>query len=143
MKRVSFKGDGSLDKVFSLFLERLNVFSIPQMSGYLMDLIKLIRDNEDFKGALRNVKTGPKRAKMVIRVIFKGVVVLRHFVHGYVRDSSCSGLLTCQGNLWNQSEAMRTSKDLSEISKLADNGQKGDFQRKICIFFNLCGPHWV
>ena len=130
VKRVIFKGDGSLDALFSRFLERLNVFWIPHMSGYLMDLMKPIRDNEDFKGAFRNVKNGPNRAKKVKRVIFKGVVVLTHFFHGYGRDSSCSGLLTCQGNLWNQSETMRTSKDPSGISKMANNGQKGDFQRK-------------
>ena len=95
-----------------------------------MDLIKLIRGNEDFKGALRNVKNGPKRAKKIIRVIFKEVVVLKHFFHGYVRDSSCSGLLTCQGNLWNHSESIRTSKDASAIYKMAIDGQKDDIQRK-------------
>ena len=58
VKRVIFKGDGSLNALFSRFLERLNVFWIPYMSGYLMDLIKLFRDDEDFKGALRNVR-GP------------------------------------------------------------------------------------
>ena len=31
VKRVIFKGDGSLDTLFSRFLERLNVFSIPHM----------------------------------------------------------------------------------------------------------------
>ena len=44
-----------------------------------MDLIKPIRDNEDFKGAFRNVINGPKRAKKVKRMIFRGVVVLTHF----------------------------------------------------------------
>ena len=72
MKRVIFKGDGSLDTLFSRFLEILNVFWIPHMSGYLMDLIKPIRDNEDFKGAFRNVKKGPNRAKKVKTLIFKG-----------------------------------------------------------------------
>ena len=48
---VIFKGDGSLDALFSRFLERLNVLWIPHMSGYPMDLIKLIRENDDFKGA--------------------------------------------------------------------------------------------
>ena len=71
------------------------------MSGYLMDLMTPIRDNEDFKGAFRNVKNGQKRAKKVKRVIFKGVVVLTHLFHGYGRESSCSGLLTCLGNPWN------------------------------------------
>ena len=42
------------------------------MSGYLMDLMKPIRDDEDFKGAVRNVKNDQKRAKKVIRVFFKG-----------------------------------------------------------------------
>ena len=41
-----------------------------------MDLIKLIRENEDFKGVFRNVKNNQKKVK---RVIFKGVVVLKHF----------------------------------------------------------------
>ena len=127
MKRVIFKGDSSLDALFSRFLERLNVFWIPHMSGYLMDLMKPIRDNEDFKGAFKNVKNGPKMAKKVKRVIFKGVVVLTHLFHGYGSESSCSGLLTCQGSPWNQSETMRTSKDPSGISKKAKNGQKGDF----------------
>ena len=40
------------------------------MSGYLM---KPIRDKEDFKGAVRNVKNGQKRAKMAKREVFKGV----------------------------------------------------------------------
>ena len=70
-KRVIFKGDGSLDTLFSRFLERLNVFWIPHMSGYLMDLIYSIRDNEDSKGAFRNVKNGPKRAKKVTKGDFQ------------------------------------------------------------------------
>ena len=37
-----------------------------------MDLMKPIRDNKDFKEAVRNVKNGPKRAKKVKRVILKG-----------------------------------------------------------------------
>ena len=95
-----------------------------------MDPIKPVRDNEDFKGAFRNAKNGPNRVKKVKRVAFKGVAVMAHFFHGYGRDSSCSELFTCQGNLWNQLETMRTSKDPSGISKMANNGQKGDFQRK-------------
>ena len=35
------------------------------MSGYLMDLMKPIADNEDFKGVVRNVKNNQKRAKKV------------------------------------------------------------------------------
>ena len=67
VKRVIFKGDGSLDTIFSRFLERLNVFWILDMSGCLLDLIKPIRDNLDFKGAFRNVKNRPKRAKKVTK----------------------------------------------------------------------------
>ena len=130
VKRVIFKGDGSLDAFFSRFLERLNVFWIPHMSGYLMDLMKPIRDNEDFKGAFRNVKNGPKMAKKVKRVIFKGVVVLTHLFHGYGSESSCSGLLTCQGNPLNQSEKMRTSKDPSGITQMAKKWPKGWFSKK-------------
>ena len=70
------------------------------MSGYLMDLMKPIRDNEDFKGAVRNVKNDQKRAKKVKRVIFKGDGSLDTFFFiGFGKDSSCSGLLTWQGNL--------------------------------------------
>ena len=39
------------------------------MSGYL---IKPIRDNKDTKGAVRNVKSGGKRTKIVKRVVLKG-----------------------------------------------------------------------
>ena len=62
-KWAIFKRDGSLDALLSRFWERFNVFWIPHMSGYLMDLMKPIRDNKDLKEALRNVKNGPKRAK--------------------------------------------------------------------------------
>ena len=71
MKRVIFKEDGSLDALFSRFLKRLNVFWILDMSGCLLDLIKPIRDNLDFKGAFRNVKNGPKRAKKVTKGDFQ------------------------------------------------------------------------
>ena len=64
-KQLIFKEDGSFDTFFSWFWERLNVFWISYMSGYLMDLIKLFRDDEDFKGDLRNVKNGPKKTKKV------------------------------------------------------------------------------
>ena len=70
------------------------------MSGYLMDMMKPIRDNEDFKGAVRNVKNNQKRAKKVKRVIFKGDDSLDTlFFIGFGKYLSCSGLLTWQGNL--------------------------------------------
>ena len=50
-----------------------------------MHLIKPIGVNEDFKGAFRNVINSPKTAKNVKRVIFKGVAVSTHFLHGYGR----------------------------------------------------------
>ena len=53
-----------------------------------MVLIKPIRDNDDFKGAFRNVKNGPNRAKKVKRVAFKGVVVLTHFFM-VMRETQC------------------------------------------------------
>ena len=139
MKRLIFKGDVSLDALFSRFLDRLNVLWIPHMSGYPMDLMKPMRENDDFKGAKGQ---GP-RVKKVKRVIFKGVVVLTHFfLYGYGRDSSGSGLLTCQGNLYNYSETMRTSKDPSGISKMANNGQKGDFQRKTEVLVHFLKFMW-
>ena len=49
-----------------------NGFWIPHMSGYLMNLMKPITDNKDFKGAIRNVKNNQKRSKKVKRVIFIG-----------------------------------------------------------------------
>ena len=64
------------------------------MSGYLMDLMKPIRDDKDLKGAVRNVKNYQKRAKKVKRVIFQGDNSLDILFNGFGRDSSCSGLLT-------------------------------------------------
>ena len=69
------------------------------MSGYLMDLMKPIRDNEDLKGAVKNVKNNQKRVKEVKRVIFKGNGSLDTIFNGFGRESSYSGLLTWQGNL--------------------------------------------
>ena len=67
------------------------------MSGYLMNLMKPITDNKDFKGAIRNVKNNQKRAKKVKRVIFKGDGSLDTlFFIGFGRDSMCSAFLTCQ-----------------------------------------------
>ena len=58
------------------------------MSGYLMDMMKPIRDNEDFKGAVRNVKNNQKRAIKVKRVISKETAVLTHFFFiGFKRET--------------------------------------------------------
>ena len=83
------------------------------MSGYLTEPI---RDNEDFKGAVRNVQNGPKQPNACFS---KEMAVLTHFFKGYGRDSSCSLLIKCQGTLWNQSETMKTSKEPSGKSKRA------------------------
>ena len=47
-----------------------------QMSGYLMEPIT---DNEDFKGAVRNIKKGQTGIKMATWVIFKGNGLLDAF----------------------------------------------------------------
>ena len=101
------------------------------MSGYL---IEPIRDNEDFQGAFRTILRGQKQPNGWFS---KETTVLTHFFQGYGRNSSCSGLLTCQGSLWNQSETMRTFQDPSGTSKSAQNSQIGDFKRRLqswCIF---------
>ena len=55
-----FKGDGSLDALFSRLSERLNLFWTSHMSGYLL---KPIRDNKEFKGAGRKIKKGQNGKK--------------------------------------------------------------------------------
>ena len=40
-----------------------NGFWTPHMSGYLMDLMKPIADNEDFKEVVRNVQKQPKNGQ--------------------------------------------------------------------------------
>ena len=59
-KRVIFKGDGSLDTLFSRLLETLKLFLTSDMSGYLREPI---RDIEDFKGNVMNVNNGQKESK--------------------------------------------------------------------------------
>jgi hypothetical protein len=64
-KWVIFKRDGSLDTPFSRLWQRFNVFWIPHMSGFLLDLMKPVRDNQDYKGAVRNVKKYQKRVNKI------------------------------------------------------------------------------
>ena len=52
-KRGVLKGDGRLDALFARKWETLKVFWTFYMSVYLMEPI---RDNRDFKEAVRNVK---------------------------------------------------------------------------------------
>ena len=64
-----FKGDGSLDPLFSRSLGRQKLFWTLPISGYLM---APIRDNENFKVDDRIIKDYKKTAKMVkIRVFVK------------------------------------------------------------------------
>ena len=56
--------------------------------------------------------------------------VLTYLYKGYGIDLQCSGILACQGTLWNQSETMRTSREAPETSKRAKQRQMGDFQRR-------------
>ena len=60
-KKGVFKGDGSLDALFSRLWERLKGCWTSHISGFLLEPI---RDNEDFKGAVRNVNNSQKKAKM-------------------------------------------------------------------------------
>ena len=53
VKRVMVKGDGSLGALLSRSLERLKVFRIPDMPGYLKGPI---RENEYFKLVVRNIQ---------------------------------------------------------------------------------------
>ena len=50
--------------------------------------------------------------------------VLTQVCHGYGRDLQCSGTLTCQGTLENQSETIRTPKEPSGMAKKAKNNQR-------------------
>ena len=75
------------------------------------------RTNQRKFGLQRSRQERPKRPKTAKWVILKGDSSLDALFKGYGRDSSCSGLLTCQGTLWNQSETMRTSKKPSGMSK--------------------------
>ena len=59
-KRMIVKGDSSLDALFSRLWERLKLFWTSHMSGYLEEPI---RDNEDFKEGVRNVKNSIKQIK--------------------------------------------------------------------------------
>ena len=117
VKSVIFKGDGSLDALFTRLWERLMWLWTSHMSGYFMEPIK---DNEDLKGAVRNVNNGQKRLKLQ-----KETTVLTCFFKVNRRNWRFSGLLTCQGTFWSQSETMKTSKELSGTSITAKNGHRG------------------
>ena len=62
-------------------------------------------------GTSIGAKKGPNKEKEKKGEIFKGNAVLMHFFQDYGRESKWYGLLTCQGTLWNQKEAMKTSKE--------------------------------
>ena len=62
--------------------------------------MKPIRDNEDFKGAFRNVQKGKKSQKEQNgqKVDFEGHGSLETLFQGYWRNSNCPGLFACEGN---------------------------------------------
>ena len=88
------------------------------------------KTNQRKFGLQRRRQEWPKWLKPAKWVILKRDGRLDALFKGYGRDSSCSGLLTCQGTLWNQSEAIRTFQDPSGTSKRTQNSQIGDFQRR-------------
>ena len=102
-KRV-FKGDGSRDTLFSRSCETFKVFWTTHFSGYLMEPI---RDNDDFKEAVRNVKNGQKQPKTAKSMIFKVDSSLGAFFSRLWErlDVFCTPHI--EGN---QSEPIRTSK---------------------------------
>ena len=82
----------------------------------------------------RTSKAKGQTAKPAKKDFFKETAVLTKFVHGYVRDSRCSGLLTCKGTLWNQSATMKTLKDASETLKTEEEkklSKKHYFQMRL------------
>ena len=87
------------------------------MSGYLMDMMKPIRDNEDFKGAVRNVKNNQKRAIKVKRVIFKG-------------DGSLDTLFSIGFK--------RETQVVLDSSHGRATAKKGNFQRRRMFWHTFC-----
>ena len=134
-KRVIFKGDGSIDALSSRLSERMKLLWTYHMSGYLMEPS---RDNEDFKGAVRNIKKGQTKK----RWFFKETAVLTHFFHGYGRGSDCYGFFTCQDSLWNQSETMRTLKEPSGTSKRAKTAKRVILKGDVCLDTHFQG-YWI
>ena len=59
-KWVIFKGDSTLDVFFSKIKERVKLFWTSYVSG---NVIEPNRNNEDFKGSVRNLKKGKKAKK--------------------------------------------------------------------------------
>ena len=51
-----FKGDGSLDSLFSRLFERLKLFWTSYMSGYLMEPFRDIEDIKELSGTSKTAK---------------------------------------------------------------------------------------
>ena len=68
--------------------------------------------NQIPRGLPSSAQVFSKGQKQPNWVIFKGGSSL-DTLSGYESDSSCSGNLTCQGTLWNQSEAMKSEKSVT------------------------------
>ena len=75
-------------------MEIIKVFWTSYMLGYLMEPIK---DNEDFKEAVRNVKKGPKGPKLQKGYFSKETAMLTHFFKANRRTLKCYELLIFQG----------------------------------------------
>ena len=100
-----------------------------------------IRDSEDFKEAVRNVKNCEKGNNLV----FQGDGSLDALFQGNVINLGCSWLLACHRTIWNHSETMRTLTKLSEMLETEENNQKDDFpriQKSWCIYLALILMFW-
>ena len=97
-----FKGDGCLDAPFSRLWEGLKLFCTYCMLGY--HNIEPIRDNEDFKGAVRNIKNGQdsnmhnfQRRRQPRYTFFRVIGETHSVMVSYITNKKQSGLQsTCQ-----------------------------------------------
>ena len=108
----------SCQNVFRL-LEIIIVLLNPHPLGYLIYTMR----EKQIKGVVRidrNINYGQKpkkkiKKKIKKRLILKETAVLAQFFQGHWSDSSCSGVLTCQGTRSNQSKTMKTLNYASRL----------------------------
>ena len=108
-------------------MRNLRLSGLFTCQGTLWNHLETLKVSQELSGTSITAKKGQNGKKGV----FKGDGNLDALFKGYGRDSSCSGLLTCKGTLWNQSETMNTSKKSSGKSitaKKGQNGKKGVFK---------------
>ena len=107
---------------------RLTVFWTPHLSGYI---IEPIRYNEDFLWFFRNVQSSQNLPKGWFS---KETAVMTNFCQVYRIESMYSGLLTCKSRyLWNQSETMRTLKELSGMFKRAKRAKRNKMVKRLIL----------